>query len=194
MNGLLSQPDLKRGSEQVKPSEDLLTKGNYGNCKISSRQQMSGTYSAVCTILAFAGTLFIRTIPCSGQRSFAIVRYSSPTAIGFTTCSVASICRRDDARTAFAIHREPQLELMKPIPPAGTRNDPAPPAFPKQTLAKCCYSNSKSLTSDFSSFSSATEASIFVRLKSLMGTPCTISHFLARTRTGNDEINSFSTS
>jgi hypothetical protein len=39
----------------------------------------------------------------------------------------------DDARTAFPIHGEPQLHLMKPIPPAGTRNDPAPPAFHKQT-------------------------------------------------------------
>lgn len=50
-----------------------------------------------------------------------------------------------------------------------------------------------SLTSDFSSFNSATEASIFVRLKSLIGNPCTISHFPPRTRTGNDEINPFST-
>ncbi len=50
-----------------------------------------------------------------------------------------------------------------------------------------------SLTSDFSSFNSATDASIFVRLKSLIGNPCTISHFPPRTRTGNDEINPFST-
>ena len=53
------------------------------------------------------------------------------------------------------------------------------------------YNNS--LTSDFSSFSSATDASIFARLKSFIGTPCTISHFPPRTRTGNDEINPFST-
>ena len=51
-----------------------------------------------------------------------------------------------------------------------------------------------SLTSDFSSFNSATDASIFARLKSFIGSPCTISHFPARTRTGNDEINPFSTS
>ncbi len=51
-----------------------------------------------------------------------------------------------------------------------------------------------SLTSDFSSFNSATDASIFARLKSFIGTPCTISHFPPRTRTGNDEINPFSTS
>ena len=50
-----------------------------------------------------------------------------------------------------------------------------------------------SLTSDFSSFNSATDASIFARLKSLIGRPCTISHFPPRTRTGNDEINPFST-
>jgi hypothetical protein len=52
---------------------------------------------------------------------------------------------------------------------------------------------SKSLTSDFSSFNSATDASILARLKSLIGSPCTISHFPPRTRTGNDEINPFST-
>ena len=50
-----------------------------------------------------------------------------------------------------------------------------------------------SLTSDFSSFNSATDASIFARLKSFIGRPCTISHFPPRTRTGNDEINPFST-
>ena len=53
------------------------------------------------------------------------------------------------------------------------------------------YNNS--LTSDFSSFNSATDASIFARLKSFIGRPCTISHFSPRTRTGNDEINPFST-
>jgi hypothetical protein len=50
-----------------------------------------------------------------------------------------------------------------------------------------------SLTSDFSSFSSDIEASIFARLKSFIGSPCTISLLPPRTRTGNDEINPFST-
>ena len=53
---------------------------------------------------------------------------------------------------------------------------------------------SNSLTSDFSSFNSATDLSILSRLKSLIGTFCTISHLPPRTRTGNDEIKSFSTS
>src|SRR2546428_2110908 len=52
---------------------------------------------------------------------------------------------------------------------------------------------SSSLTSDFSSFSSATDLSILSRLKSLSGIFCTISHLSPRTRTGNDEIKSFST-
>src|SRR5436309_6595294 len=52
----------------------------------------------------------------------------------------------------------------------------------------------KSLTSDSSSFNSATDASIFSRLKSFIGSPWTISHFPARTQTGNEEIKSFSTS
>src|SRR5947199_5597323 len=50
-----------------------------------------------------------------------------------------------------------------------------------------------SLTSDFSSFNSATEESIFARLKSLIGRPCMMFHLPPRTRTGNDEINPFST-
>ena len=54
------------------------------------------------------------------------------------------------------------------------------------------YNNS--LTSDFSPFSSATDASIFARLKSFIGSPCTISHFPPRTRTRNEEINPCSTS
>ena len=53
------------------------------------------------------------------------------------------------------------------------------------------YNNS--LTSDFSSLSSATDASIFARLKSFIGSSWTISHFPRCTRTGNDEINAFST-
>lgn len=57
--------------------------------------------------------------------------------------------------------------------------------------AETLYNNS--LTSDFSSFNSATDASIFERLKSFIGRLCTISHFPPRTRTGNDEINPFST-
>jgi hypothetical protein len=59
-------------------------------------------------------------------------------------------------------------------------------------FAETPYNNS--LTSDFSSFSSATDASIFARLKSFIGSRCTISHFPSRTRTGNDEINPCSTS
>ena len=51
----------------------------------------------------------------------------------------------------------------------------------------------KSPTNDFSSFNSATDASIFARLNSLSGSLCTISHFPPRTRTGNDEIKPFST-
>src|ERR1700730_5783050 len=58
--------------------------------------------------------------------------------------------------------------------------------------ARCYEINSA--TRDFSSFNSATDASIFARLKSFIGRPCTISHFLPRTRTGKDEINPFSTS
>src|SRR6266446_2507004 len=53
---------------------------------------------------------------------------------------------------------------------------------------------SKSLTSDFSSFNSATDLSILSRLNSLIGTFSTISHLPLRTRTGNDEINPSSTS
>jgi hypothetical protein len=52
----------------------------------------------------------------------------------------------------------------------------------------------KSLINDFSSFNSAIDASIFARLKSFIGSPSTISHFPARTRIGNEEINPFSTS
>ena len=40
--------------------------------------------------------------------------------------------------------------------------------------AETLYNNS--LTSDFSSFNSATDASIFARLKSFIGSPWTISH------------------
>ena len=58
-------------------------------------------------------------------------------------------------------------------------------------FAETPYNNS--LTSDFSSFSSATDASIFARLKSCIGSRCTISHFTPHTRTGNDEINPCST-
>ena len=61
----------------------------------------------------------------------------------------------------------------------------------RERASQTPYNNS--LTSDFSSFSSATDASIFARLKSFIGRPCTISHFPERTRTGNDEINPFST-
>src|SRR6516225_8215893 len=50
-----------------------------------------------------------------------------------------------------------------------------------------------SATRDFSSFNSATEASILARLKSFIGSPCTVSHFPLRTLIGNEEINSFST-
>ena|ERR1051326_3653320 len=49
-------------------------------------------------------------------------------------------------------------------------------------------------TSDFSSFSSAIDASIFARLKSFIGSPSTISNFPLRTRNGNEEIKLFSTS
>ena len=62
----------------------------------------------------------------------------------------------------------------------------------RERASQTPYNNS--LTSDFSSLSSATDASIFARLKSFIGRPCTISHFPERTRTGNDEINPFSTS
>jgi hypothetical protein len=55
-----------------------------------------------------------------------------------------------------------------------------------------CY-EINSLTSAFSSFNSATDASILVRLNSLIGSFCTISHLPPRTRTGNDEIRSLST-
>ena len=48
-----------------------------------------------------------------------------------------------------------------------------------------------SLTSAFSSFNSATEASIFARLNSLSGTSCTISHLPARMRIGKELINPF---
>ena len=49
---------------------------------------------------------------------------------------------------------------------------------------------SRSPTSDFSSFSSATEASIFERLKSLIGTSCTISHLppAGADREGADQV------
>lgn len=67
----------------------------------------------------------------------------------------------------------------------------ARPSEAEQT-SQTPYNNS--LTRDFSSFNSTTDASILERLKSLIGSPCTISHFPARTRTGNDEINPFSTS
>jgi hypothetical protein len=63
--------------------------------------------------------------------------------------------------------RDPQeshLQLMKPIPPAGTRNDSAP-----LTLLR-------------------------THRLSLIGTPRTISHFPQRTPTGNDEIKYSSTS
>ena len=66
---------------------------------------------------------------------------------------------------------------------------------PKPVIARAAetpYSNS--LTSDFSSFNSAIDASIFARLKSFIGRPCTISRLPPRIRTGNDEINPFSTS
>src|SRR5262249_61187864 len=43
-----------------------------------------------------------------------------------------------------------------------------------------------SLTSDRSSFNSATDASIFVRLKSFIGRLCPTSHFPPRTRTRKD--------
>ena len=55
----------------------------------------------------------------------------------------------------------------------------------RERTSQTPYNNS--LTSDFSSFSSATDASIFGPLKSFIGSPCTISHFPPRTRTGNDE-------
>ena len=61
----------------------------------------------------------------------------------------------------------------------------------RERASQTPYKNS--LTSDFSSFNSATDASIFERLKSFIGTPCTISHFPSRTRTGNDEIKPCST-
>jgi hypothetical protein len=69
--------------------------------------------------------------------------------------------------------------------PAVHRMQPAGASEPTR------YNNSP--TSDFSSFNSATDASIFARLKSFIGSPCTISHFPPRTRTGNDEITPFST-
>ncbi len=50
-----------------------------------------------------------------------------------------------------------------------------------------------SRTSDFSSFSSLSEASIFARLKSLIGTPGTISHLPPLDRIGKELIRSFST-
>jgi hypothetical protein len=51
-----------------------------------------------------------------------------------------------------------------------------------------------SFTSAFSSFSSATEASILERLKSLIGTSCTIFHWPPSARIGNELIRSLSTS
>jgi len=51
-----------------------------------------------------------------------------------------------------------------------------------------------SLTSDFTSFNPATDASISERLKSFIGSPCTITYFPARVCTQNEEINPFSTS
>jgi hypothetical protein len=62
---------------------------------------------------------------------------------------------------------------------------------PARRFVETPYNNS--LTSDFSSFSSATDALIFSRLNSLIARPCTISHFPPRTRTGNEEINPCST-
>ena len=56
------------------------------------RLQQATTFricSAASAKLGFAGTWLIQTIPTSGQPSFAISRHSSPTAIEFTTCSVA---------------------------------------------------------------------------------------------------------
>jgi hypothetical protein len=50
------------------------------------------------------------------------------------------------------------------------------------------YLPSNSATSDFSSFNSATDASIFAPLKSFIGSPWTISHLPPRLRIGNDEI------
>jgi hypothetical protein len=49
----------------------------------------------VCAKLAFAGTFFIQAIPAPGQPSFAIARYSSPTATRFMTCGAASIKHRE---------------------------------------------------------------------------------------------------
>src|SRR5262249_30253544 len=68
-------------------------------------------------------------------------------------------------------------------------------AIIKGGLASCDVNYEiNSLTSDRSSFNSATDASIFARLKSFIGTPCTISHCPPRTRTGNEEIKPCSTS
>ena len=61
----------------------------------------------------------------------------------------------------------------------------------RERASQTSYNNS--LTSDFSSFNSASDESIFTRLKSFIGRSWTISHFPPRTRTGNDEINPFST-
>jgi|SRR3954469_13527332 hypothetical protein len=63
--------------------------------------------------------------------------------------------------------------------------------YPTAAEAERPYNNSA--TSVFSSFNSATDASIFARLKSFIGSPCTISHFPPRMRKGKEEIKPFST-
>src|SRR5438105_13678265 len=55
------------------------------------------------------------------------------------------------------------------------------------------HAPNNSLTSDFSSFSSFTLASIFPRLNSFIGTFCTTSGLPSFTLTGNEQIKPFST-
>ena len=102
--------------------------------------------------------------------------------------------------SSAAPYAETTTRAVRPAEPSryarvytGTSPKPAI-ADEAETPAFHRTSYNNSLTSDFSSFSSATDALIFSRLKSFIGSPCTISHFPPRTQTGNDVINPFSTS
>ena len=71
----------------------------------------------------------------------------------------------------------------------GTSPKPVIPDQRGRRFTETPYNNS--LTSDFSSSSSATDASIFARLKSFIGRPWTISHFPPRRPTRKRENQTF---
>jgi hypothetical protein len=81
--------------------------------------------------------------------------------------------------------RPPQPGQSQKMPAfSGVRVNPLPQFGQVNMALKADYFGSKSVTSDFSSFNSFSVAAIFTLLKSLSGTPWTISKSLPLLRTG----------